>query len=163
MKPDAVRSLIILAGLLGLVVSLFAAAEFFEASLRSVCSINSFFSCSVVDQSGKTSTLGLPDYLWGIGGFVVILVVSGAVDRWPESRPALNLLLIFTTAGVALSAYFLYVQLAEIGALCVVCATAYGFGILAWAGTLVLWAPGLRAHGRPPGHHGARVEDRGDT
>lgn len=138
MEAARVRSAILLAGMLGLVVSIFAAAEFYEASLRSVCSINSFFSCAVVDQSGKTSTLGIPDYLWGIGGFVVILVLAGIVDRRPNDAGPIYLLALVTTLGVAFSLYFLYVELAQIGAFCVVCATAYLFGFVAWAGALAL-------------------------
>lgn len=138
MKTSSVRSAIVLAGLIGLVVSAFAAAEFFEASLRSVCSVNSFFSCAAVDQSGKTSTLGIPDYLWGIGGFVAILVVAGIAERRPKDARPVGLLLALTSAGVALSLYFLYVELAQVHALCIVCATAYVFGVIAWAGAIAL-------------------------
>jgi|SRR5579863_3439177 len=138
MKSSNVRSGIILAGMIGLVVSIFSAAEFYEASLRSVCSINSFFSCAVVDASGKTSTLGIPDYLWGVGGFVVILAVAGLVERRPKDPLPTYLLLFITTAGIAVSMYFLYVELAQIHAFCVVCATAYAFGFIAWVGAISL-------------------------
>ena len=138
MKAASVRSAIILAGLIGLLVSIFAAAEFYESSLRSVCSVNAFFSCSAVDASGKTSTLGIPDYLWGVGGFVVILIVAGLVDRRPKDTAPTYLLLLITTLGVAFSLYFLYVELAQINAFCIVCATAYAFGFIAWAGAISL-------------------------
>lgn len=132
MKTASLRSGIILAALIGLLVSLFAAAEFYQASLRSVCSINSFFSCALVDQSGKTTTFGIQDYLWGIGGFVLILILAGVADKRPtDPRPAYALALL-TTVGVALSLYFLYIELVEIDALCIVCVAAYVFGGLAW-------------------------------
>lgn len=138
MDSRRVRSLILFAGVLGLVVSIFAAFEFYEASLRAVCSVSSFFSCATVDQSGKTSTLGIPDYLWGIGGFVVILGAASLADRRPnETAPAYFLLLV-TTLGVATAVYFLYVELAEIHAVCLVCTAAYAFGGLAWAGAVGL-------------------------
>jgi len=137
-RTSSVRSLVYLAGGLGLLVSLFAAAEFYTASLRSVCSLSQFFSCATVDTSGKTSTFGIPDYAWGVGGFVVLLVVAGLAERSPRDvRPA-YLLAALATAAVALSGYFLYVQLAEIHALCVVCATAEAFGVLVWAGAVTL-------------------------
>lgn len=138
MNPKSLRSAILLAGLLGLLVSLFAAAEFYEASLRSICSLNGFFSCGAVDQSGKTSTLGIPDYLWGIGGFVLILIVAGVADkRSADVRPA-YLLLGVTTLGVVLSLYFLYVELVQIDALCLVCVAAYLFGVATWVGAIAL-------------------------
>lgn len=157
MKTANVRSVIILAGLLGLLVSVFAAAEFYQASLRSVCSINSFFSCSLVDQSGKTSTLGVPDYLWGIGGFVAILIVAGIAERRPKDLRPTVALLALTTGGVALSMYFLYVELVEINALCLVCAAAYLFGVVAWAGSISLVGrtrappPAAEPHTKPSG------------
>ncbi len=148
MNTKSVRSAIILAGLIGLLVSIFAAAEFYQASLRSVCSFNSFFSCGVVDQSGLTTTLGIQDYLWGIGGFLLILVVAGIADRRSaDPRPA-YLLLGVTTLGVALALYFLYIELALIHALCVVCVAAYLFGGIAWIGAISLVLRTRAAEGR---------------
>ncbi len=138
MKTASLRSAIVLAALLGLLVSIFAAAEFYEASLRSVCSLSSFFSCSLVDQSGKTSTLGIPDYLWGIGGFILILILAGIADRRPRDVRAGYALLLFTTLGIVLSLYFLYVELVEIDALCLVCVGAYLLGGVAWIGSIAL-------------------------
>ncbi len=153
MKTSSVRSAILLAGLIGLLVSLFATAEFLQTSLRSFCSISSFFSCSLVDQSGKTTTLGIPDYLWGIGGFVLILVVAGVAERRPEDTRPAYLLLAITTAGVAVSLYFLYVELVEIDAMCVVCLAAYIFGFLAWGGAISL--VGKLRTPQPPSDEGA--------
>ena len=138
MRTRSVRSLVYLAGGVGLIVSIFAALEYYEGSLRRLCTISSFFSCATVDVSGRTTTLGLPDFLWGVGGFVLILVVAGLAERWPRDRRYAYALLGVTTLGVAFSLYFLYVQLVEIGALCVVCATADVFGWIAWAGAIAL-------------------------
>ena len=138
MRTSSVRGAIYLAGMLGLLVAIFAAAEFYTASLRSVCSINQFFSCATVDRSGKTSTFGIPDYLWGIGGFVVLLVVAGLAERRPRDVRRAGLLTFLATGAVALSSYFIYVQLAEIHALCIVCATAEVLGGILWLMSIVL-------------------------
>ena len=138
MKTSTVRSTIYLAAGLGLLVALFAAAEFYTASLRNVCSINQFFSCATVDRSGRTSTLGIPDYAWGIGGYLALLVVAGLAERSRRDvRPAYALVAL-ATGAVALSGYFVYVQLAEIHALCVVCATAESLGAVVWAASISL-------------------------
>ncbi len=151
MRTSSVRGAIYLAGLLGLLVALFAAAEFYTASLRSVCSINQFFSCATVDRSGRTSTLGIPDYLWGIGGFLALLVVAGLAERRPKEVRYAALLALLATAAVGLSSYFIYVQLAEIHALCVVCASAETLGGIVWVMSLVLLAKTRRrALGGPP-------------
>ncbi|MGP8078229.1 MAG: vitamin K epoxide reductase family protein [Thermoplasmata archaeon] len=141
MKTRDLRSLTGLAAGLGLLVAIFAAAEFFDASLRGICSINSFFSCALVDESGRTTTFGVQDYLWGIGGFVLILVLAGLAEQRKENPLWAYALVVVTTAGVAFSFYFLYVELALIHALCIVCATDYVFGGIAWVGAVAL---GLR-------------------
>jgi uncharacterized membrane protein len=140
MRTRTLRTVIYLAAGIGLIVSIFAALEYFEASLQGLCTINSFFSCSTVDASGKTTTLGIPDYLIGIGGFILILVIAGLAESRRSDRRWPIVLLGVTSLGVAFSVYFLYVQLALIGAFCVVCASADAFGWLAWAGALALVA-----------------------
>lgn len=138
MRVSSLRSTVYLAAIFGLVVSLFAMAEFLDASLRGICSVNSFFSCALVDESGKTTTFGIQDYLWGIGGFVLILALAAVWEKWPRDLRVGYGLLLLTTAGIAFALYFLYVELAEIHALCLVCAATYLFGVLAWAGTIGL-------------------------
>jgi uncharacterized membrane protein len=137
-RAAGLRSAVYLAGGLGLLVAIFAAGEFHDASLQSICSINSFFSCATVDRSGLTTTLGIQDYLWGIGGYVVLLVGAGIAERYPRDvRPAYALAAL-ATAAVGLSGDLLYVQLARIHALCVVCATAEGLGVILWIAALAL-------------------------
>ena len=138
MRTSQIRSVLFLSAALGLLVSLFAAAEFVDASLRGICSVNSFFSCAMVDESGKTTTLGIQDYLWGIGGFVVIFAVAALWERRPRDMRWGYALVSITSAGVALSLYFLYVELAEIHALCLVCAATYLLGTSAWVAAVAL-------------------------
>jgi uncharacterized membrane protein len=147
-KTSSLRGAVYLAAGLGLLVSLFSAAEFYTASLRSVCTINAFVSCSAVDQSGRTSTLEIPDYAWGIAGFVALMIVAGLAERRPASAAPAYGLVLLATAGVALSAYFIYVELAEIHALCIVCATAETLGVIVWAASIGL---ALRVRGEPEG------------
>jgi uncharacterized membrane protein len=138
MQTRTLWSIVYFAAGLGLIISLFAAAEFFDAALRQVCSFNSFFSCQLIDQSGRTNTLGIPDYAWGIGGFVAILALAGISETRSTLRGWSYALLAVTTAGVALSAYLLYVELALIGALCLVCVAAYLMGGVSWIGAIAL-------------------------
>lgn len=138
MRTRDLRSLISLGAILGLLVAIFSALEFYDTALRGICTVNSFFSCAVVDQSGKTSTLGIPDYLWGIGGFVLILIVAGIAEARAKVPAWTYLLALIATGGVLLSGYFVYVEVVEIHALCLVCAVDYCFGLLVWGGALAL-------------------------
>ena len=138
MRIRSIRSLIYLAGAFGLIVGLFAAAEFVSPGLTAVCSFSGFFSCGAVAKSGLTTTLGIQDWAWGVAGFVAILIAAGLAERNRKDLRYAYALLGLTTAGVALSMYLLYVELVRIGALCPVCVTAYFFGILAWLGSVLL-------------------------
>ncbi len=138
MRIRSVRSLIYLAGGLGLIVAIFAAAEFFDAALAAVCSPSTLISCEVVDKSGLTTTLGVQDWIWGIAGFVAILVLAALAEQHRRDLRYAYALLGLTTAGVGLSIYLLSIEVFRIGALCPVCFTAYVFGGVAWAGAIVL-------------------------
>lgn len=145
MRTSTLRSAVYLSALLGIVVSLFAFAELEDVALRGICTVNSFFSCATVDRSGLTTTLGIPDYLWGVGGFVLIFALAAVAERHPSAPRWANALVLLTTAGVALSVYFLYVELVQIGAFCLVCGTAYLLGVVAWLAAIGL----ARRAGRP--------------
>jgi uncharacterized membrane protein len=138
MRTRTIRSVIYLSGGLGIIVSIFTYLEAVEASLQSLCTVNAFVSCSAVANSGKTTLFGISDSFIGIGGFVLILIVAGIAESRRKELLWPYLLLLLTTAGVGLSIYFGYVELAEIHALCLVCFTAYIFGVIAWGGTIAL-------------------------
>jgi uncharacterized membrane protein len=139
MRTRDVRSIIYLAGGLGLIVAIYTYLETVQASLQKYCTLNSYVSCGAVANSGRTTVLGIPDSFVGIGGFVLILLIAAMAERrrrdllWPE------ILLLVTTAGVAFSLYFLYVEIVEIQALCPVCLTAWVFGWIAWVASLTLF------------------------
>lgn len=138
MRTRDLRSVIYLAGGLGVIVSIYTYLETVQASLQKYCTINSYVSCGAVASSGKTTTLGIPDSFIGIGGFVLVLIVAAIAERrrpellWPQ------LLFLLATVGVAFSLYFLYVELVEIHALCPVCLTAWVLGWVVWGASIVL-------------------------
>jgi len=138
MRTRSLRTVVYLAAGLGLIAALFAAAEVLDPGLASVCSVSSSISCSRVLTSGLTSTLGIPDFAWGVGGFVAILVAAGLAEQRPRDRGRAYALLSLTSAGVALALYLLYVEVAQIHAICPVCVTAYVLGGVAWAGAIGL-------------------------
>jgi uncharacterized membrane protein len=138
MRLRSIRSLIYFAGGLGLILALFAAAEFADPSLASVCSFSAFFSCGAVAKSGLTHTLYVPDWAWGVVGFVAILVVAALAEQHKKDLRYAYALLALTTAGVGLAIYLLLVELVQIHALCPVCASAYFFGVLTWVGAILL-------------------------
>ena len=138
MRTRDLRSVIYLAAGLGLIVAIYTYIETVEYSLQKYCTINSYVSCGAVATSGKTTVLGVPDSFIGIGGFVLILALAALAERQKKELLWPYLLLFVTTAGVGFSLYFLYVEVAEINALCPVCLTAWILGWVVWLTTIVL-------------------------
>jgi V/A-type H+/Na+-transporting ATPase subunit K len=106
MRTRTLWTYVDLTAVFGLIVAIYAGLETLDTSLRSSCTISSFFSCSAVDSSGHTTTLGIPDAAIGIAGFIVILIVAGLAERRTADLRSLYALLFVTTAGVAVASYF---------------------------------------------------------
>lgn len=116
--------IVLLSLIAGLLLSIFAALEVLAPGLRSVCSVNAFFSCSAVDQSGLTSIDSVPDWLIGVAGFVLMLAID--IPLLLTFRPRLlYALLLVSVGGLLVAAYLAYVELVLIRALCPVCLGAY--------------------------------------
>ncbi len=138
MRTRSLWTYVSLTGVLGLVVSIYAGLETLDASLRNTCSFSSYFSCGAVDSSGRTTVLGIPDAAIGISGFILIIALAVLAERRSADLRYLYALLGLTTIGVAFAAYFAYVEVALIHALCPVCVTSYIFGVLVWVGAIAL-------------------------
>ena len=124
MRSETLHAILPLAIVAGLAFGLFSAAETLDPALRGFCSVSPFLSCSKVDQSNYTTTLGIPDYAWGIGGFVLLFLLDVQVYRLGRGR-WLDGLTLVSAAGFAFSVYFAAVELVLIHALCLVCFASY--------------------------------------
>ena len=124
MRSETLHAILPLAIVAGLAFSALSAAESLDPALRGFCSVSPFFSCAKVDQSGLTSTFGIPDYLIGLGGFALMFVLDIQVYRLGRGI-WLDVLTFFSGLGFAFSAYFAWVELAQIQAFCLVCFASY--------------------------------------
>ncbi|MFI5415390.1 MAG: vitamin K epoxide reductase family protein [Candidatus Lutacidiplasmatales archaeon] len=124
MKAESVHAALLLFVVAGLGLSVFATLETYIPALQNVCSVSPFFSCSAVDRSNHTTTLGVPDWAIGVAGFVVLLVLDIPLYlTW--RRDLLQAVVVVSGLGLAASAYFAYVELAIIHAVCPVCFSTY--------------------------------------
>lgn len=124
MRAQTVHTVLLLAAFAGLVVSGWAAYESTHPAVQGTCTVSAFFSCAAVDQSAYTTVLGVPDWLVGVGGFVLLIALDIPLYRtW--KRPWLLAVTGFAALGLGAAAYFAYVELALIGAFCLVCFSAY--------------------------------------
>ena len=143
MRAETAHALVLLGLVAGLAFSTYAWYESVNASAQGLCSINSYVSCGKIDTSGHTTTLGIQDYLWGIGGFVVMLALDIPLFMtW--NRRLLELLTLVSTAGALLSVYFAYLELVVIQGLCIICLGAYFSNLFVLAFLVVLVRMGRR-------------------
>jgi uncharacterized membrane protein len=127
--------------LLGLALSLYAAFEVTDPALSNACSVNSYVSCGTVLRSGDTTFppgSGVPDWSWGVGGFLALLALDLPLIRTYDPR-LLRGVLLLSACGLALAAIFAYEEVWVIHALCPICLGAYlsGVGVVALSGALV--------------------------
>lgn len=147
MELRTVRSAVYLAAGVGIILSIFSALESVYVGLTQVCSFNAFFSCAAVAHSNYTTFLYLPDWLWGLGGFVVIIVVAALAERYPFDPRWAYALVVLTVLAAGFSLYFLYVELALIGAFCIICSSSYAMGFICLGGALSIAS---RTHEKDP-------------
>lgn len=79
--------------------------------------------CETVQTSEYSSLLGIPVALYGVVGFVMLLVVSlvGLQPRWLERREPTVILTAFSGLGVVFTVYLTYLEAAVIHAWCQWC------------------------------------------
>jgi uncharacterized membrane protein len=138
MRTRRLRTLVYVGAALGLIAATYAGAEFYDASLTSSCTVNLVISCSKIANSGRTTTFGLQDWVWGVGGFVLLLLLGVLAERRRKDSRVAYTLAAVSTAGVALSLYFLFVEVVQIQGICPVCVSAYVCGWVVCVGALGL-------------------------
>jgi uncharacterized membrane protein len=84
------------------------------------CSSN---GCETVQTSEYSDFLGVPVALYGVAGFVTLLVVSlvGLQPRWLVRREPTILVTVLSGVGVVFSAYLTYIEASVIDAWCEWC------------------------------------------
>src|SRR5579863_7892385 len=124
MRAETAYSLIIVLLLAGLAFSVYAWYESVNTAAQGVCSINSYVSCGKIDNSGHTTTLGIPDWAIGVAGYVVMIAL-GILAYRTYKRQYLLALTAVSGLGLATSAYFAYLELVVIQGICPICLGAY--------------------------------------
>jgi uncharacterized membrane protein len=83
-------------------------------------------SCETVNTSRWATFMGLPVAAWGLGFYVValVLVMIGIQDRYSDSRALSLLYVVLTGWGVLFSGWLTYLELFVINAICIWCVTS---------------------------------------
>jgi uncharacterized membrane protein len=99
-------------------------------------------ACETVQMSPFSRFLGLEVALYGVIGYLVLLVLSLETVRQPADRRRLTLLLGFAGAGVAFSVYLTYLELFVIRAICRWCVGSAVIITLLFLAALLEWRRG---------------------
>ena len=97
--------------------------------------------CETVQSSTYALLFGVPVAFIGVAGYTVLLVVALLSLQVPDLLGVSLHALLLALASIALlaGAYFMYVQVALIGAICFWCAVAALLDLLIWLAALVNW------------------------
>jgi len=84
------------------------------------CSTNIFIDCGAVLRSKYSIVFGIPLAVYGLL-YYVILSVAGLYTLITNKRVGKYLIVIFSTIGLLVSTYLMYLQLFVIGSICLYC------------------------------------------
>jgi uncharacterized membrane protein len=121
---------------IGVVVAILALAgigisvyltEVHYAGLRLACSQSGFVNCDAVIGSryGTIGSTGMPVAAGGIGWFAVSAAVAVGLLVWPEERSFPWLLAAWSSVGMVVVLYLVYVEVVRLGAVCAWCTAAH--------------------------------------
>lgn len=105
--------------LIGLADSIFLTYEHYNP-LAFQCTPGSILDCGKVLNSEYAFILGVPVAVWGVIHYSYVLIMALILHRFP-SRIGVTLLLLETAVGLAMTVYFVAMQLFVIGAICYFC------------------------------------------
>ncbi len=105
-----------------------------DASGFSLCDVNEFQNCDLVNNSAASEVFGLPVSLLGSGYFLGLIVAAFLASEGDQRRRLFQVTTITAAAGCVFSVY-LFTQILALGTSCPFCYSIYmACGILLWAG-----------------------------
>lgn len=101
-------------------------------AFQSSCNINKSFNCETVALSSYAVMAGLPTSVWGLIGYVFLLIVS--LLGWRRSgkgaSPLHGMLTLLTACCMVAGVFFAYISFKHINSLCIYCMGTYFINIV---------------------------------
>ncbi len=130
------RQIVAALALTGLLLSIYLTLYHYGLTGQLAC--GGAASCEKVQASRYAVLLGLPVAGYGVGGYLVLLVVAlaGLQDRWAASAGPTRLLVLLSAGGVAFTIYLTWLELFRIHAICRWCVGSAAIIVLAFVASL---------------------------
>ena len=119
-KRDRWISLIAVAAVVGMLVSIFSAFAHYDVVSSEVCTINETFDCDIVNKSSYSEILGIPVSILGLLAYAVLFVGVLVYDR-KRSPKLLQLLMSLGAAGLLFSLYLTSIEAFVLYTWCLLC------------------------------------------
>jgi uncharacterized membrane protein len=132
------RVIIALLALVGTFIALYLTLYKVGAVGNLTCSVG---SCETVNTSRWATFLGIPVAAWGLGTYLLILVlaIAGVQERFEASRTISLALLGISGWSVLFSGWLTYLELFVIKAICIWCVTSAVLMLAIFAVSLLDW------------------------
>lgn len=97
----------------GIILALYLLYEYLSPVHKSLCYVNSYINCEASTKGPLANTLGIPTAIWGLTGYIIILI--SALKKWPK------LLFGMATFGLFFCLRITFLEIFVVKALCPVC------------------------------------------
>jgi uncharacterized membrane protein len=101
--------------ILGIGLALYLLYEYLAPGHKSLCYVNAYVNCEASTKGLLANTLGLPTAVWGLVGYIFILLA--AIRKWPR------VVLGMATFGLLFCLRITFLEIFVVKALCPVCLT----------------------------------------
>lgn len=102
----------------------------FKPSASTICKINEYFDCDIVNKSTYSELFGVPVAILGLLTYLLLFALSWAIYKgkrlttWSKHLTVHNLLwfmFVFVDVGILFSGYLTYIELFVLQAVCIFC------------------------------------------
>lgn len=133
-KRDKLISLIAVAALVGIIVSIYSTLEHYELAPSDICTIGETFNCDVVNGSAYSKIFGIPVAILGVLAYLALFAGIMIYDR-NKSEKLFQLLMMLGAGGLIFSLYLTSIEAFVLYTWCLLCLASQA-AILVIAGSL---------------------------